>query len=160
MCIRDSSDPGHPSIAAGHYNLARALYDTGADREALAQYREGLALRRAAAPDDPALASYYSGIGRCAARIGDTAAAREAFEAQLEIEERHGPAAAADGARLDLARTLLAVDLDRAKALIDRVTRGLDDRPPSPKLAALRSEATAMATVVDALLDARGIARP
>ena len=160
LAIRERSDPGHPSIAAGHYNLARALYDTGADREALAQYREGLALRRAAAPDDPALASYYSGIGRCAARIGDTAAAREAFEAQLEIEERHGPAAAADGARLDLARTLLAVDLDRAKALIDRVTRGLDDRPPSPKLAALRSEATAMATVVDALLDARGIARP
>jgi tetratricopeptide (TPR) repeat protein len=161
LAIRERNDPGHPSIAAGHFNLARALYDSRADTEALAQYREGLALRRAAAPDDPALASYYAGIGRCAVRLGDTAAAREAFEAQLRIEERQGPAAAsADEARLDLARTLIAVDLERAKGLVDRVTRGLDDRPASPKVAALRTEADAVAKLVDALVEARRIARP
>jgi tetratricopeptide (TPR) repeat protein len=155
LAIRERNDPGHPSIATGHFNLARALYDTRSYADALAQYEEGLARKQKATPDDPAIASYWAGIGRCALRLGDIPKAQAAFEHQLELDETSDLRGEADAARVDLARTLIGSDPRRAKALVERARRGIDDRGNRDSDQSLVADITIVEMLVDSVLLAR-----
>jgi len=155
LAIRERNDPGHPSIATGHFNLARALYDTRSYAEAREQYEAGLALRRKAAPTDPMIASYWAGIGRCALRLGDIADARAAFEQQLALDEKSDMRGEADAARVDLARTLVGSDPQRAKALVERARRGIDDRGNRAGDRALAADLAIIEMLIESVLLAR-----
>jgi len=159
LAIRERTDPGHPSIATGHFNLARALYDSRAYAEAKTQYREALDLRMAAAADDPLLAMSWAGIGRCALRLDELDVARDAFEHQLARLEATDDAAANE-ARIDLARTLLVHDPVRADALLDRVARGLEDRASTagPPTREVRAQLATVSMLADSILLARDVA--
>ena len=159
MAIRERNDPNHPLIALGHFNLARALYDTRSYREAWAQYREGLTLRLAAAPQDPAIGAYWAGIGRCALRLGDNPSAIDAFEHQLAVDEKAQLLAEANAARVDLARSLILQDPVRAKALLERASRALDDRLGKASDLPLRRDVVIVQMLVDSVLVAREVAR-
>lgn len=124
LAIREAADPGHPSVAMAHFNLARALYDAESYADAQAEYGTSLAMRRASSSDDSGLGFHYAGIGRCAFRLGDAKTAITAFEQRLVIEEKLGlDRPDTDDARTDLALALLATDLDRAHTLLDRAAR-------------------------------------
>jgi tetratricopeptide (TPR) repeat protein len=155
LAIRERNDPGHPSIATGHFNLARALYDTRSYTEALDQYEAGLALRLKAAPTDPMIASYWAGIGRCALRLGDIPRAQEAFEQQLALDEASDLRGETDAARVDLARTLIGSDPARAKALVERARRGIDDRGNRPSDKALAADLVIIEMLIESVLLAR-----
>jgi len=88
-------------------------------------------------------------------RLGDIADARAAFEQQLALDEKSDMRGEADAARVDLARTLVGSDPQRAKALVERARRGIDDRGNRAGDRALAADLAIIEMLIESVLLAR-----